>query len=54
MQNLHPEPYTPQLYLPPADPLYQGTKRETLKGTLGVEKGLYETMKGVFTGYIGY
>ena len=31
----------------------QGTKGETLKGTLGVTSGLYETIQGVYKGYTG-
>ena len=27
---------------------------ETLKGTLGLISGLYETLEGVYDGYIGY
>ena len=32
----------------------QGTEGEILKGTLGVILGLYETIQGVYKGYIGY
>ena len=44
LRPLEPQSCKQLVYIVAPFPVHQGTKGETLKGTLGVIQGLYETM----------